>query len=411
MVKTVGDYKLIKTLGEGSFSKVKQAVHIPTGKVYAIKIIDMNLVKENNMDKQLEREIKVMKVMNHPNLIKLHAVLHSPKNYFLVLDLAEGGELFNKLAQDGPLPEAAARSYFQQLIDALDYMHKHNTIHRDLKPENLLLDSEGNLKIADFGLSIMANSTSELLKTRCGTPNYVAPEIFCANGYVGPPADLWSAGVILYVMLAAALPFDAPTLPELARQIMKVQIVYPDSFPRGAVELMKHIIVASPEERYTIEQIRQDPWFKVNYKPRLAGSDKESFPDAEVTVSQKDESSQEDDTINAFELIAKMSGVDMGRLVDHNIPVNASTTISTSKTQQEIESILTKALNKLHAEIHSKEGKSIKAIVPVSNNQVTIQVYISNVTGDTRIVEFCRLKGQQFDFLRVYRTLKTKLTA
>lgn len=412
MVKTVGDYKLLKTLGEGSFSKVKQAVHIPTGKVYAIKIIDMNLVKENNMDKQLEREIKVMKVMNHPNLIKLHAVLHSPKNYFLVLDLAEGGELFNKLAQDGPLPEAAARSYFQQLIDALDYMHKHNTIHRDLKPENLLLDSEGNLKIADFGLSIMANSTSDLLKTRCGTPNYVAPEIFCANGYVGPPADLWSAGVILYVMLAAALPFDAPTLPDLARQIMKVQIVYPDSFPRGAVELMKHIIVASPEERYTIEQIRQDPWFKVNYKPRLAGSDKESFPDAEVTVSQKDESSQEDDTINAFELIAKMSGVDMGRLVDHNIPVNASTTISTSKTQNDIESILTKALKKLHADIHSKEGnKSIKAIVPVSNNQVTIRIDISNVTGDTRIVEFCRLKGQQFDFLRVYRTLKTKLTA
>lgn len=412
MVKTVGEYKLLKTLGEGSFSKVKQAVHIPTGKVYAIKIIDMNLVKQNNMDKQLEREIKVMKVMNHPNLIKLHAVLHSPKNYFLVLDLAEGGELFNKLAQDGPLPEKAARSYFQQLIDALDYMHKHNTIHRDLKPENLLLDSEGNLKIADFGLSIMANSTTDLLKTRCGTPNYVAPEIFCANGYVGPPADLWSAGVILYVMLAAALPFDAPTLPELARQIMKVQIQYPSSFPKGAIDLMKHIIVANPEDRYTIEQIRQDPWFKVNYNPRLAGNDKETFNDTEVTVTQKDDDSNEDDTINAFELIAKMSGVDMGRLVDHNIPVNASTTISTDKSIQDIQSILTKALNKLHAEVHSKESnKSIKAIVPVSNNQVTIRIDISNVTGDTRIIEFCRLKGQQFDFLRVYRTLKTKLSA
>lgn len=410
MVKTVGDYKLLKTLGEGSFSKVKSAVHVPTGKVYAIKIIDMNLVKENNMDKQLEREIKVMKIMNHPNLIKLHAVLHSPKNYFLVLDLAEGGELFNKLAQDGPLPEAAARSYFQQLIDALDYMHKHNTIHRDLKPENLLLDSEGNLKIADFGLSIMANSTSDLLKTRCGTPNYVAPEIFCANGYVGPPADLWSAGVILFVMLAAALPFDAPTLPELARQIMKVQITYPKSFPPGAVNLMKHIIVAAPEERYTIEQIRNDPWFKVNYKPRVAGKDNETFPDAEVTESKKEEEPQEDDTINAFELIAKMSGVDMGRLVDHNIPVNASTTISTNKPVQDIQSILNKTLTQLHAEIHSKEGnKSIKAIVPIANNQVILRIDISNVTGDTHIVEFCRLKGQQFDFLRVYRTLKSKL--
>ena len=181
MPKVVGDYKILKSLGEGSFSKVKQAVNIKTGKKYAIKIIDRQLVLDNNLEKQLTREIDIMGKMNHPNLIRLHYVMRSPKNIFLVLDLAEGGELFNKLAQDGPLPEDIARSYFQQLIDALSYMHSLKITHRDLKPENLLLDEKGQLKLADFGLSIMSNNSSDLLKTRCGTPNYVAPEILVSR--------------------------------------------------------------------------------------------------------------------------------------------------------------------------------------------------------------------------------------
>ena len=150
--KLIGDYQIIKTLGEGTYSKVKQAVNIKTGKEYAIKIIDQQFIKENHMEKQFKREIEVMSSLDHPGLIKLHEYMHSNKKLFFVLDLAEGGELFNKLAQDGPLPEDLARSYFQQLIDALDYMHKRKAIHRDLKPENLLLDKEGHLKIADIGL-------------------------------------------------------------------------------------------------------------------------------------------------------------------------------------------------------------------------------------------------------------------
>jgi 5'-AMP-activated protein kinase catalytic alpha subunit len=121
--KVVGGYKLIRTLGEGAFSKVKQAVHQETGKEYAIKVIDQQMIRENNMEGQLNREIEVMSKMDHPGLIKLYEVMRSPKSIFLVLDLASGGELFNRLAQDGPLPERIARSYFQQLIDALDYMH------------------------------------------------------------------------------------------------------------------------------------------------------------------------------------------------------------------------------------------------------------------------------------------------
>lgn len=415
MPKTVGDYTLLKTLGEGSFSKVKQAVNNKTGEEVAIKIIDRQMVADNNMDTQLRREINVMGQMDHPGLIKLHAVMHSTKNIFIVLDLAQGGELFNKLAQDGPLPEKVARSYFQQLIDALAYMHSKNAVHRDLKPENLLLDSEGKLKIADFGLSIMASSSNDMLKTRCGTPNYVAPEIFSADGYVGPPADLWSAGVILYVMLAASLPFEAPTLPDLARLIMSVKIDYPRSFPPGAVALMKKILVADPTKRATVEDIRADPWFKVDYKPvvstsenHVVGDDVEvagvqSAPEAAATPDAGD-------AMNAFELIAKMSGVNMERLVDSSVPVNASTSFSTNKKFAEIDRIIKTTLEGLRAKVQpNAQKRSYKASVPVANAVVTVKIDVLTVAGDTLLVEICRMKGSQFDFLRVFRTLKNKI--
>jgi 5'-AMP-activated protein kinase catalytic alpha subunit len=354
--------------------------------------------------------------MDHPGLIRLHEVLRSPKSIFLVLDLASGGELFNTLAQDGPLPERVARNYFQQLIDALDYMHSRGAIHRDLKPENLLLDANGRLKIADFGLSVFADTNNGLLKTRCGSPNYVAPEIFSTNGYSGPPVDIWSAGVILYVMLAAELPFDAPTIMELARQIMAVRVKYPSNFPPDAVNLLKSILVADPARRYTIEKIRSDKWFAVDYH-RVNGTDgATAIRKVTVDETRSDPAAapaDDDDGMDAFSLIAAISAVNMDRLMDQAAPVNASMSFTLTKPKAEIVRLLKQALEGLGVKgpalNPSKDGNSFKPEIPVGNGFVSLRVDVRLVSGNTSLIEFCRLKGKQFDFLRVYRTLKQRL--
>jgi 5'-AMP-activated protein kinase catalytic alpha subunit len=415
--KVVGKYRLLKTLGEGAFSKVKLGQHVDTNQTYAIKVIDRREVAAQNMENQLQREIDVMSRMDHPGLIKLHEVMNSPRNIFLVLDLAAGGELFNKLAQDGALAEPVARSYFQQLIDALDYMHGLNAIHRDLKPENLLLDAEGHLKIADFGLSVF--SGGGMLKTRCGTPNYVAPEIFHADGYSGAPADIWSAGVILFVMLAAELPFDAPNITDLARQIMSVRLTYPKTLPSGAVDLMKQILVAQPDQRLTIPQIREHPWFAVNYTPTVGNTTGSQLKESTVGEAKPSASAppanDDDDGIDAFELIAAIGNVNMQRLVDQGAPVTNATTFTCPRGRADVTKALIEVLEaigvKKAALNPSKDGRSFKPEIPYASTTVHVRIEVRTITEQNCLIEVSRLKGQQFDYMRIYRTLRQRLTA
>lgn len=177
----------------------------------------------------------------------------------MVLEYA-GGELFDYLVKHGKMPEAKARRFFQQIVCAVEYCHRHKIVHRDLKPENLLLDADLNVKIADFGLSnIMTDGN--FLKTSCGSPNYAAPEVISGKLYAGPEVDVWSSGVILYVLLVGRLPFDDEFIPTLFKKISSGNYNTPHYLSAGAKNIIHRMLKVNPVQRITIQEIRQDHWF------------------------------------------------------------------------------------------------------------------------------------------------------
>ncbi|KAJ7297334.1 hypothetical protein O6H91_Y063900 [Diphasiastrum complanatum] len=220
VMRKVGKYEVGRTIGEGNFAKVKFAQNTETGESVAMKVLDKETILKHRMVNQIKREISIMKLVRHPNVVRLHEVLASRMKIYIVLEFVTDGELFDKIVHQRKLKEHDSRRYFQQLIDAVDFCHSKGVYHRDLKPENLLLDSQGNLKISDFGLSAL-QQVDGLLHTTCGTPNYIAPEVLDDKGYDGAAADIWSCGVILYVLLAGRLPFDEADLGTLYKKVIR----------------------------------------------------------------------------------------------------------------------------------------------------------------------------------------------
>jgi serine/threonine protein kinase len=266
MPKKVGKYEIGKTLGEGTFGKVKRAVNTEDQQVVAIKVLDKDKIQKQNMGSQIKKEISIMKMVKHKHVVELIEVLASKTKIFIVLELVTGGELFEEIVKEGKLCENDGRVYFKQLCNAVSYCHSKGVSHRDLKPENLLLDHNGDLKISDFGLSALVRgdgdtTRAELLHTTCGTPNYVAPEVLADNGYDGPAADTWSCGVILYVLLAGFLPFDEQTMAALFRKIGKADYSYPSWFSDEVKDLLDHILVVDPVARFSLAKILEHPWY------------------------------------------------------------------------------------------------------------------------------------------------------
>lgn len=191
-----------------------------------------------------------------------YTVIKTSTEIIMVLEYA-GGELFDYIVQHGRMEEDKARRFFQQMLCAVEYCHRHKIVHRDLKPENLLLDDNLNVKIADFGLSnIMTDGN--FLKTSCGSPNYAAPEVIGGKLYAGPEVDVWSCGVILYVLLVGRLPFDDEHIPSLFAKIARGTYAVPRWMSPGAATMINRMLQVNPVQRATIPEIRLDPWFMHN---------------------------------------------------------------------------------------------------------------------------------------------------
>ncbi|CAN4095010.1 unnamed protein product [Withania somnifera] len=319
----VGKYELGRILGEGNFGKVKYAKHIDSAKSFAIKILDKHRIHDLRITDQIKREIRTLKVLKHPNVVRLYEVLASKTKIYMVLEYVNGGELFDRIASKGKLSETQGRKLFQQLIDGVSYCHDKGVFHRDLKLENVLIDGGRNIKITDFGLSALPQHLRDdgLLHTTCGSPNYVAPEVLSNRGYDGATSDTWSCGIILYVILTGFLPFDDRNLAVLYQKIFKGDAPIPKWLSEGAKNLIKRILDPNPRTRITMAEIKEDEWFKQNYTPanpdeeRDLEDDQSSSDEEVLTVHDAPIDTERDlespSLINAFQLIGMSSCLDL----------------------------------------------------------------------------------------------------
>ncbi|KAK9136557.1 hypothetical protein Sjap_007151 [Stephania japonica] len=289
-VVVAGKYEVGRTLGEGNFGKVKYAENVFSGEAFAIKILDKNIIITRNSTDWIMREISALKLLKHPNIVRLHELLASKTKIYMVLECVSGGQLFD-IESEGRFSESKSRKLFQQLIDGLSYCHEKGVYHRDLKLENILIDARGNVKISDFGLTAL--------------PQHF--RVMSNRGYDGAVSDVWSCGVILYALLTASLPFDDRNLVVLYQKAAKGKTNIPNWLSPGAQNLISRILDPNPATRITIAEIKEDDWFNQDYIP-LTSHDDEEIEDSfrikyDVLADEGEMNNPCCAPINAFELI------------------------------------------------------------------------------------------------------------
>ncbi|KAI3654153.1 hypothetical protein MP228_000872 [Amoeboaphelidium protococcarum] len=277
--KLLGEYKIGRTVGEGAFSKVKIATHKQTNQKVAIKIIKKDEEERKQQEaikakslllsangkaavvlNKLSKEVKLLMRLDHPNIIKLHQVIDTEGELYIIMDYASGGELIDYIAAKGNLSEKEGRKFFRQLVSAIDHCHLAGVVHRDLKLENMLLSDSKDLLLSDFGLGRSIDGFNQYLNTFCGTPLYAGPELVSGIKYIGPSADIWSLGIVLYIMIAGKPPFKCDSIAELYAQIKSVKYACPGHFSEDLQKLLQKLLVKDPSKRATMDQLRADPW-------------------------------------------------------------------------------------------------------------------------------------------------------
>ncbi|KAG9456298.1 hypothetical protein H6P81_000806 [Aristolochia fimbriata] len=413
-----GKYEMGRLLGQGTFAKVYHGRDLRSNDSVAIKVINKDQVKKDGLMEQIKREISVMRLVRHPNVVELKEVMATKSKVFFVMEYVRGGELFAKVAR-GKLREDAARKYFQQLISAVEYCHSRGVSHRDLKPENLLLDENGDLKISDFGLSALPEHLRQdgLLHTQCGTPAYVAPEILRKKGYDGAKADIWSCGVILYVLLAGFLPFQEENIMKMYRKVFKAEYAFPPWFSPNAKRLISKLLVADPEERITISGIMKVPWFKQGFKrsPSFCIDDDDDLKSAALLLNNMEpveEGAAGGDGgklvvrssppfFNAFELISSMSsGFDLSSLFETKKKAGSMFTskCSASAIMAKLEGV---ARGLRFRVVRVKDFKvRMKGEEEGRKGPLSVTAEVFEVAPDVAVVEFSKSAGDTLEYAK-----------
>ena len=267
----LGSYVVEKVLGKGSFAEVKLGRHVKTGERVALKLIDKTHIFQGRRKVHLQREIKFLKLLCHPHISMLYEVIETDRQVVLIMEHASGGELLNYIRRSElhQLKEKEARRIFRQIVSAVDYCHQNSLIHRDIKPENILLDKNTDVKMIDFGFS---NTFQEgvLLDSFIGSPHYAAPELLQGIKYSGPEVDMWSLGVLLYVMVCGRLPFKDKDMKLLYEKIKKGDVVFPEFISDNAKNLIQRLLVIDPKRRATMRDVYDHSWIKEGYSAELS---------------------------------------------------------------------------------------------------------------------------------------------
>lgn len=390
-----GKYELGRLLGHGTFAKVYHARNIQSGKSVAMKIVGKEKVIKVGMMEQVKREISVMKMVKHRNIVQLHEVMASKSKIYLAMELVRGGELFSKISK-GRLKEDVARFYFQQLISAVDFCHSRGVFHRDLKPENLLLDEDGNLKVTDFGLSALSNHLKQdgLLHTTCGTPAYVAPEVIGKKGYDGSKADLWSCGVILFVLLAGFLPFQDDNIVAMYKKIYRGDFKCPPWFSPESRRLVTKLLDPNPNTRITVSKLIETSWFKKSI-PRSMKKDDE---DEEAEKSKNEH--QQLETMNAFHIISLSEGFDLSPLFEEKKVEREEMRFATTEPASSVISKLEEAAARA-GKFNVKKSESsvrLQGQEKGRKGKLAISADIFAITNSFLVVEVKKDGGDTFEY-------------
>ncbi|KAL4559872.1 hypothetical protein LXL04_032018 [Taraxacum kok-saghyz] len=397
-----GKYEMGKLLGQGTFAKVYHARDSVTAESVAVKVIKTEQVRKQGFMEQITREIAIMRLVRHPNVVQLKEVMATKTKIFLVMEYVKGGELFAKIAK-GRLKEDSARKYFQQLISAIDYCHSRGVSHRDLKPENLLLDENENLKISDFGLSALPEQLRNdgMLHTQCGTPAYVAPEVLRRKGYDGARADIWSCGVILYVLLAGCLPFQEVNIMHMYKKIFKAEYEFPPWFSADSRRLISKLLVVDPSQRITVPEIMRAPWLSKVFKTPIPIEVQENNEIKGLSEKSMKRSKSSPPFYNAFEFISSMSsGFDLsGMFETHRKSGSLFTSkFSASTVMDKLESVAKKLNFNISISKKNEYKLKMRGVSEGRKGKLSVTAEIFEVAPEVAVVEFSREGGDTLEY-------------
>ncbi|GMH08724.1 hypothetical protein Nepgr_010564 [Nepenthes gracilis] len=412
----LGKYELGRTLGEGNFGKVKFAKDLETDLPFAVKILEKKKILNLKISDQIKREIATLKLLKHPNIVRLHEVIASKTKIYMVLEYVDGGELFDKIASRGKLSEEKGRKLFQQLIDGVGYCHDKGVFHRDLKLENILISAKGDIKVSDFGLSALPQHFKDdgLLHTTCGSPNYVAPEILANRGYDGAASDIWSCGVILFVILTGYLPFDDRNLAVLYQKIAKGDTQIPKWISPGAKNMIKRILDPNPVTRITMAEIKADEWFRQGYTPSNPEDEENTNIDEEAfsihdMASEGERNPGSSTLINAFQLIGMSSYLDLSGFFEQEDASDRKIRFTSTLSHKDIIERIEDTVTEMGFHVQKKSGR-LKVVKErrgqKSPGSLSVAAEVFEISPSLYVVELRKSHGDS----SIYRQLCRKLS-